>query len=167
MALVSELSIAKKSAFSVELIEEGEEMKIGMMELIVIFVVALVVLGPEKMPYYTKKAGQLLGQLKGYSNKLAEDIKENIVDPLEETTAPLKEAVEPLTSLKKEIEQPLKDVQKSISEIGKPKPEETKQADDSETAETKTADSSPELSGEESGAQKNITDEQSELEKEN
>lgn len=97
-------------------------MKIGMLELVVIFVVALLVLGPEKMPYYTKKFAQALGQLKGYTNKLAEDIKENIVDPLEETTAPLKDAVEPLTSLKNDIEQPFKEVQKSISDIGKTKP---------------------------------------------
>ncbi len=97
-------------------------MKIGTLELVVIFVVALIVLGPEKMPYYTKKLGQALGQLKGYSNKLAEDIRENIVDPLDETTAPLKDAVEPLTSLKKEIEQPIKEVEKSIKSVGKPKP---------------------------------------------
>lgn len=97
-------------------------MKIGMLELVVIFVVALLVLGPEKMPYYTKKFAQALGQLKGYTNKLAEDIKENIVDPLEETTAPLKDAVEPLTSLKNDIEQPFKEVQKSINDIGKTKP---------------------------------------------
>lgn len=99
-------------------------MKIGMTELILIFVVALVVLGPEKMPYYTKKFAQALGQLRGYTSKLADDIKENIVDPLEETTAPLKNAVEPLTSLKKEIEKPLKDVEKSIHDIGKPKEKE-------------------------------------------
>jgi len=99
-------------------------MKIGAMELLVIFVVALIVLGPEKMPYYTKKLGKALGELKGYSNKLAEDIRENIVEPLEETTAPLKDAVEPLTTLKKDIEQPLKDVQTAMNSIGKTKPQE-------------------------------------------
>ena len=101
-------------------------MKIGAMELLVIFVVALIVLGPEKMPYYTKKLGKALGELKGYSNKLAEDIRENIVEPLEETTAPLKDAVEPLTTLKKDIEQPLKDVQTAMNSIGKTKPQEKK-----------------------------------------
>ena len=39
-------------------------MKIGMMELLVVAVVALIVIGPEKFPTYAKKFGQVLKEIR-------------------------------------------------------------------------------------------------------
>lgn len=104
-------------------------MKIGIWEMIVIAIVALVVLGPDKLPVYAKKLGQALGEIKKYSNDLSSDIKENIVEPLNEVAQPLKDAVEPLNDLQKDIKGSVQDVSKSFNEIGKPKKEQTAAAE--------------------------------------
>ena len=43
-------------------------MKIGVWELLVVFVVALVVIGPDKLPEYAKKLGEALRQFRKYSS---------------------------------------------------------------------------------------------------
>lgn len=88
--------------------------RIGTSELLIIFVVALLVLGPDKVPQYARKAGQLLGSLKGYANKLTEDINESVVEPLEDMKKPLKDVVDPLNKTSR-------DLNKTVNEIGKPK----------------------------------------------
>lgn len=97
-------------------------MKIGMMELIVIFVVALLVLGPEKLPVYAKKLGEALGQFRKYSEEATKDIKESIITPLEEAQKPLREAMEPINELQKSVKDNVKEVQDSLKGIGKSKP---------------------------------------------
>ena len=54
-------------------------MKIGITEIIVICVIALVVLGPEKLPIYAKKLGASLKEVKKVTGDLSKDIRENIV----------------------------------------------------------------------------------------
>lgn len=101
-------------------------MRIGTSELVVIFVVALLVLGPEKVPTYAKKAGKFLSSIKVYADKMSEDINESIVEPLEEVQKPLKKAVEPLKNITDDISKPIQDIKKSVNDIGKPqKKEET------------------------------------------
>lgn len=99
-------------------------MRIGTSELVVIFIVALLVLGPEKVPKYAKKAGKLLSSVKVYADKLSEDINESVVEPMEEIQKPLKKAVEPLNNISKDINKPIKDIKKSVSDIGKPQKKE-------------------------------------------
>ena len=99
-------------------------MKIGTMELVVIFIVALLVLGPEKVPKYAKKAGKMMSSVKNYADKLSEEINESVVEPMEEIQKPLKKAVEPLNNISKDINKPIKDIKKSVSDIGKPKKKE-------------------------------------------
>ncbi len=95
-------------------------MRIGTSELVVIFIVALLVLGPEKVPKYAKKAGKFLSSIKVYADKLSEDINDSVVEPLEEVQKPLKKAVEPLKDISKDINKPIKDIKKSVSDIGNP-----------------------------------------------
>lgn len=94
-------------------------MKIGFMEIVVVCVVALIVLGPDKLPYYAQKLGVALKEFKKATSSMTEDLKENIVTPLDEAAKPLKEVVEPLTNIEKELNSSLKDVKKSINDIGK------------------------------------------------
>jgi len=102
-------------------------MKIGITEIIVICVIALVVLGPEKLPIYAKKLGASLKEVKKVTGDLSKDIRENIVEPLDEASAPLKEAIEPIVSLKEDVNKSIDDVTKSFKSIGKPaKKEEPK-----------------------------------------
>lgn len=98
-------------------------MRIGITELIVIFIVALFVIGPDKLPAYARKLGEALAQFRKYSEEATKDIKESIVEPLEEAQRPLKEAVEPLNEIDKELRGSVKEVKDSFSGIGKPKKE--------------------------------------------
>ena len=98
-------------------------MKIGITELVVVFIVALFVLGPDKLPAYARKLGQALAEFRKYSEAATKDIKESIVEPLEEAQKPLREAVEPLQELDREVRGNVKDLQDSFAGIGKPKKE--------------------------------------------
>ena len=77
-------------------------MKIGFWELIVIVIVAFVFIGPDQLPVYAKKIGKMLRELKKYTGAASEEIQKNVVEPLNEIQAPLKEAVAPLTDIKKD-----------------------------------------------------------------
>ena len=100
-------------------------MKIGIPELLVVFIVALVVIGPEKLPYYAKKLGQALGQFRKYTEEATKDIRESVVEPLNEAQKPLREAMAPVTDLEKDVRRNVDEIKKSISDIGKPASAET------------------------------------------
>lgn len=104
-------------------------MRIGFTEILVILAVALIVLGPDKLPVYMRKLGQALGEFKKYSSELTEDLKENVIAPLDEAQRPLREALEPLESLDKELKASAKDLEQSIKGIGKAKPAEESKAE--------------------------------------
>ena len=99
-------------------------MKIGAMELIVIFIVALLVIGPDKLPMYAKKFGSALREFRKASSGITKDIRESVVEPLEEAQRPLREAMEPLEDLKDEVQSNIKGVEKDLKGVGKAKPKE-------------------------------------------
>ncbi len=70
-------------------------MKIGFTELILVAIVAFVVIGPDKLPEYARKLGKMLRELKKYTGAASEEIQKNVVEPLNEIQAPIKEAVAP------------------------------------------------------------------------
>ncbi|MEK7841189.1 MAG: Sec-independent protein translocase protein TatB [Deltaproteobacteria bacterium] len=69
---------------------------IGVTELIVILVIALIVIGPEKVPEIAKALGKAFAEFK----KATEDIKNSVKEDIEKTTAPL-------TELSKEVQAPI------------------------------------------------------------
>ena len=100
-------------------------MRIGMTELILIFFVALVVIGPDKLPQYARKLGEALGQFRKASDEAASEIKKSVVEPLEEAQKPLREVMEPIQELDQAVRGNARDVQKSFRNIGR-KTEEKK-----------------------------------------
>ena len=88
-------------------------LKIGVSELILVFVVALFALGPDRLPEYARKLGEAVAQFKKYSDEATKDIKESVVEPLKEAQRPLKEAMEPLQDLDQAVRTNAKDIQKS------------------------------------------------------
>ena len=114
-------------------------MKIGIAEIIVICVIALVALGPEKLPIYAKKLGASLKEVKKVTGDLSKDIRENIVEPLDEASAPLKEAIEPIVSLKEDVNKSIDDVTKSFKSICKPAKKEEAKPEVIEAEVTETA----------------------------
>ncbi len=122
-------------------------MKIGIQELLLVFVVALIVLGPDKLPLYARKFGEALREFRKFSSDATKDIRESIVEPLEEAQRPLREALEPIAELEKEVRGDMEGIQKSLSDIGKPAkkaPEaESGTAEDLETAAQEADDPGP------------------------
>ena len=100
-------------------------MKIGFLELLVVFVVALLVIGPDKLPVYARKFGNALREFRKASSDITQDIRESVVDPLEEAQRPLREAIEPLEKLDRDVRADLKGVETDLKNIGKEKPKHT------------------------------------------
>ncbi len=113
-------------------------MQIGIAELIVVFLVALFAVGPDRLPAYAKKLGEAVSQFRKYSEEATREIKESVVEPLEEAQAPLREAAKPLEDLDKTVHGSMKEIKDSFAGIGKQKrpasaPPETADAGPRET----------------------------------
>lgn len=96
-------------------------MKIGVMELVVILIVALVVIGPDKLPEYARKLGSAMAEFRRASGEMTKDVRQSVVEPLEEAQRPLKEALEPLDQLNKEVRNDIQQVENDLRNIGKEK----------------------------------------------
>jgi len=99
----------------------GSIVQIGIAELIVVFLVALFAVGPDRLPGYAKKLGEAVSQFKKYSEEATREIKESVVEPLEEVQAPLREAAKPLEDLDKTVRGDVREIRDSFAGIGKQK----------------------------------------------
>lgn len=90
-------------------------MKLGIMELLVIFIVALLVLGPDKLPEYAKKFGVALREFRKATADLSKDIQENVVEPLEEIQRPLAEAVAPINEMTQQIQKDITGITDTVN----------------------------------------------------
>ncbi len=117
-------------------------MKIGAMELVVIFIVALLVIGPDKLPQYARKFGSALREFRKASSDVTREIRQSVIDPLEEAQKPLREAMEPLDDISKGLKGDLNAVEKDLKNIGKAKPQE-KQAEAEKTQEAPAEENAP------------------------
>lgn len=97
-------------------------MKIGFLELIVVFVVALLAIGPDKLPSFARKLGVALREFRKATADMSKDVRENVIEPLEEAQRPIREAIEPLTELDQEVRQDIQSIEKDFKNIGKPNP---------------------------------------------
>jgi Tat protein translocase TatB subunit len=70
---------------------------IGMPEMIMIFIVALLVVGPKKLPEIAKALGKGLGELK----KSFQDVKDSVQEEFKESTSEIRDAV---TDVKRQIQ---------------------------------------------------------------
>lgn len=81
---------------------------IGAQELIIIFVIALIVFGPRKLPQLGKSLGRSIGEFKRASNELrstleqeirVEETRKEIMEPIETISNEAKQAVQKATEL--------------------------------------------------------------------
>lgn len=89
-------------------------MKIGTLELIVILLIAFLVLGPERTVLYTRKLGKSLRTLKIYINSFTDDLKETVVEPLQEIQEPLNELKKPLEDAVRTVQQPVDELNTTL-----------------------------------------------------
>lgn len=81
---------------------------IGMPEMIVIFIVALIVIGPKKLPEVAKALGKGLAEFK----KTLQDVKDSVNEEFEEATSDIRDTV---TDVKRQIESEVEKTGKTIS----------------------------------------------------
>lgn len=79
---------------------------IGFSELLIIAVVALLVIGPERLPKVARTAGHLFGRLQRYVN----DVKSDIQRELE---------LDELKKLRSQFEDAARSVEQSVNEVGR------------------------------------------------
>jgi sec-independent protein translocase protein TatB len=79
-------------------------------EVIIILIVALVVLGPTRLPDLARKAGEYATELR----KAAREVREG----LEAEVSDLKAAGDEIRAVNREIRKPFDDARKSIDEVG-------------------------------------------------
>ena len=95
-------------------------MKLGGAELLVILLVAFFVLGPDRPVRYARKTGKWLRVLKMYISSMTEDLKETVVEPLEELQEPLQEIWKPAGQLAKELGDSVDGVSEAVQAASQP-----------------------------------------------
>jgi TatA/E family protein of Tat protein translocase len=91
---------------------------IGMQELIIIFVIALIVFGPRKLPQLGKSLGKSIAEFKRASNELRSTLEEEI--RVEETR---REIMEPIESIGREAKALVEKAEKEAeAALDEPKP---------------------------------------------
>ena len=98
------------------------------MELIVIFIVALLVIGPEKLPEVAHKFGAAMREFRKASQDATEELRESVIDPLEEAQRPLREAMEPLDELNRSVKADIASVEKEHKTTANTTPKQAEQA---------------------------------------
>jgi sec-independent protein translocase protein TatA len=90
-----------------------------MQELIIIFVIALIVFGPRKLPQLGKSLGKSIAEFKRASNELRSTLEEEI--RVEETR---REILEPIESIGREAKALVEEAEKEAEEVlAEPSPE--------------------------------------------
>ena len=121
-------------------------MRIGVSELIVVLIVALLVLGPDKLPQYARKLGAALAEFRKASDEATREIRENVVGPLEEAQRPLREAAESVEDAGRAVRNNFGDVKSSLENVGRAEKSGTQSAPENAAQfETQTA-SAPDTS---------------------
>lgn len=91
---------------------------VGFSELMVIAVVALIVIGPERLPKVARTAGHLLGRLQRYVNDVKSDInREMQLEELKKLQGQLQDSAR---SFENSIQQGLASTEKSLNEAIQP-----------------------------------------------
>ncbi|MBO4873622.1 MAG: twin-arginine translocase TatA/TatE family subunit [Lachnospiraceae bacterium] len=78
-------------------------MKLGFGEILMIIIVILFVIGPDKIPDFARKFGEGLKAFRTATSGVTKEIRENVIEPLNEAAAPLREAMEPINEMRNDI----------------------------------------------------------------
>lgn len=129
---------------------------IGMPELIVIFIVALLVFGPKRLPELAKAAGKGLAELK----KSLHDVKRQVETEFKESTTDIQEAVKGID--KGTVGEGLVDLKKSLQDIKKQVESGYREAMDTSADRQPVADIEEEEEEEEAAEEENENEEEEE-----
>ena len=91
---------------------------VGLSELMVIAAVALVVIGPERLPKVARTAGLLLGRLQRYVTDVKADINREI--QLDELKHLQQQVTDQVTSLEASVTHEMREVESSVNSVIEP-----------------------------------------------
>jgi len=91
---------------------------VGLSELMVIAVVALVVIGPERLPKVARTAGLILGRLQRYVSDVKADINREI--QLDELKKLQQDMTDQVTSLEASVTHEMREVESSVNTVIEP-----------------------------------------------
>jgi sec-independent protein translocase protein TatB len=91
---------------------------VGFSELVVIGVVALVVIGPERLPKVARTAGLLLGRLQRYVGDVKADINREM--QLDELKKLQQQVTDQVTSLEASVTHEMREVETSVNNVIEP-----------------------------------------------
>lgn len=91
---------------------------IGLTELMIIAMVALVVIGPERLPKVARTAGLLLGRLQRYVSDVKSDINREI--QLDELKKMQQEMTDQVTGLQASVTHEMREVESSVNKAVEP-----------------------------------------------
>ena len=110
---------------------------LGMPELILIFVVALLLFGPRKMPQIGRSIGRAMGEFRRASNEFKRTIEDEVAaDEIREVEKDLKgirEIGKDLRDLKETVEKP---IESTVKKMFEPSPDEVDNSPAKETEES-------------------------------
>lgn len=91
---------------------------VGLTELMIIGVVALVVIGPERLPKVARTAGHILGRLQRYVSDVKSDINREI--QLDELKKLQQQVTDQVTSLEASVTHEMREVESSVNKAIEP-----------------------------------------------
>ncbi len=91
---------------------------VGLSELMIIAVVALVVIGPERLPRVARTAGLLLGRLQRYVSDVKSDINREI--QLDELKKLQQQMTDQVTNLEASVTHEMREVESSVNTVVEP-----------------------------------------------
>ena len=75
-------------------LQRRKTVKIGVWEMVVVVIVALFVIGPDKLPYYAKKIGLALKEFRKVSEEMAKEVRESVAEEEKKETEEKEETTE-------------------------------------------------------------------------
>jgi sec-independent protein translocase protein TatB len=135
---------------------------IGFSEIVVIAVVALVVIGPEKLPKVARTLGHMFGRLQRYVNEVKADInREMELDELRKLQSQVQSAArdieQSVTSAAHEVESGVRSVESQLNEAANTAPASDAAMPPASDAETSKADEAATAAGGSSDAPRQPT----------
>jgi len=127
---------------------------IGFSEIVVIAVVALIVIGPERLPKVARTLGHMFGRLQRYVNEVKADInREMELDELRKLQSQVQSAArdieQSVTHAAREMESSVRSVESELNQAGNPSPAADASSPSSTTAhESKSLPAASDESGE-------------------
>ncbi len=129
---------------------------IGFTEMMLIGIVALIVIGPEKLPGVARTAGKYFGRLKRFVTTVRADVEQELrADELREI---LTQQQEELNSLKDSISDSGKAIEDEVAAVGKTTQSAGEVSSDSNTTAKTDSSTTPDLPSPDAQASSDISD---------